>query len=589
MRQATDNGRLIWLPVGMTLIFVAAGLSQARVQVLDRATVLYQAEETRRYVVSRTELARRGTIYSADGKIVAQSEDAFVLGVDYSKAPHSPGFFMALGAAAGIAPTEISQPAAAGLKSRVWRQRMTSEQAAEVQAVKQSWRADGVSLHRDMRRLYPLSESMACVVGTVRDGNPLSGIELGENAVLEGRNGLQAGMVDRTGAWLPSRMSETKRSRQNGQSVTLTVDSVLQVEATQAVRQAVEKTKAERGVAIVMDPKTGSVRAMACWPTYDPSGSNLQLGRYSDLNPAFQSIYEPGSTFKVLTLAKALDEGVVTPGSTVACGGTLKLNKYWAIHCDREHGAHGTSGIERAIAKSCNVSAATWALKVGYNDMVHYVEDLGLLERPGTGMPGEVRGQFNYKEYAKPLQIAQVGFGQSLSSTPLALCSAYAMLANGGVRMHPRVLDEVGGVRQPIAKGETILKPETADRVLHLMESVIQSDEGTGSKLRIPGYRLAGKTGTAQKIGGGKSGGHVASFVGFVPAQEPHAVILVMIDQPKGAQYYGGQVAGPVFRQLAQAVIRRDRIPADSQPARKKSPMKVEVSAKPTTTGIPNR
>jgi cell division protein FtsI/penicillin-binding protein 2 len=393
-------------------------------------------------------------------------------------------------------------------------------------------------------------------------------------------------------------MVETKRSRRNGQSVSLTIDSTLQIAATQAVRQAVEKYHAERGVAIVMDPHTGSVRAMANWPTFDPNGSNAAMGKISDLNPSFMSVYEPGSTFKVLTLAKALDSGVITDGTTVTCNLTLKLNKYWAIHCDKKHGAHGVCSLERAIAKSCNVSAATWALRVGYTDMVHYIEDLGLLQRPGSGLPGEVKGQFNYKEYAKPLQIAQLGFGQSINSTPLALCSAYAMIANGGIRMTPRLIDEVSGVRQPIQPGKQMVKPEVAAKVMHLMESVIQSDEGTGAKLRIPGYRLAGKTGTAQKFDkkthSMAGGGHVASFVGFVPAQSPHAVILVMVDNPQGEQYYGGQVAGPVFRELAQALIRRDRIPpsqviSHAKPVAVKPHLDVEVSAKPVNRGNPVR
>lgn len=586
--RRAENRRVILLPWGIAALFVGAAVSQGRVQVAQRDEILHKAEETRRFVVSRTEIARRGTIFSADGKILAQSEDAYVLGLDYSKIPHSPSFFMALGGAAGIAPSEMQQAALAGLGNRTWRRRMTSEQAVEVKAVKASWRADGVSLHRDLQREYPLAEATAGVLGSVREGKALTGIEAAMNDVLEGKDGKREGMVDRTGAWLPSRMTQAQQDRKNGRGIGLTIDSNLQVAATNAVRKSVEANKADRGVAIAMDPRTGDILAMANWPTFDPNGGNATLGeRVSDLNPNFQSIFEPGSTFKILTLAKALDEGVVDDKSVVTCRLTLPIGKAWEIHCDRKHGAHGLCGIERAIAKSCNVSAATWALRIGYPDMVKYIENLGLLERSVLGMPYEVRGRFNYGEYAKPLQIAQVGFGQSLNATPVALCSAYAMLANDGVRPLPRLVSEVSGVPLAIKPGQRMVKPEVARKMMRLMESVIQSDEGTGATLRIPGYRLAGKTGTAQKTNlDTKSmigGGYVSSFVGYVPAERPRAVILVMIDNPKG-QYYGSKVAGPVFRELASAIIHRFDLPRSD--GRR---LEVEISAKPAPRGNPTR
>jgi cell division protein FtsI/penicillin-binding protein 2 len=587
-RRRAENRRVLLLPWGVAALFIGAAVSQGRVQVTEREQIIHKAELTRRFVVSRTESARRGTIFSMDGKILAQSEDAYVLGLDYSKIPHSSSFFMALGNASGIAPSEMQQAAFAGLASRTWRRRMTGEQAAEVKAVKSSWRADGVSIHRDLQRDYPLAEATAGVLGAVREGKAVNGIEAAMNDVLEGKDGKRSGMVDRTGAWLPSRMTDATEDRKNGRGIVLTLDSNLQVAATNAVRKSVEANKADRGVAIAMDPHTGDILAMANWPTFDPNGGNTSLGeQVSDLNPNFQSIFEPGSTFKILTLAKALDEGVVDDKTVVTCRLILKIGKAWQIGCDRKHGAHGPCNLERAIAKSCNVSAATWALRVGYPEMVRYIEDLGLLQRSGLGMPYEVRGRFNYGEYAKPLQIAQVGFGQSLNATPIALCSAYAMLANDGIRPLPRLVSEIGGTPLTPEPGKKIVKPEVARKMMHIMEAVIQSDEGTGATLRIPGYRLAGKTGTAQKTNlNTKSmvgGGYVSSFVGYVPAEKPRAVVLVMIDNPK-AQYYGSKVAGPVFREIASAIIHRFDIPR-SGGAR----LKVEISAKPAPRGNPTR
>jgi cell division protein FtsI/penicillin-binding protein 2 len=175
-------------------------------------------------------------------------------------------------------------------------------------------------------------------------------------------------------------------------------------------------------------------------------------------------------------------------------------------------------------------------------------------------LPFEANGLFNYDEYAKPLQLATLGFGQSISTTPICLASAFCMLANHGIQMKPRLIAKVGDkVMPPVSTGRR-LSADAADKTIGLMEAVVQDKSGTGYTLRIPGYRLAGKTGTAQRIGGGAKGGYVSNFVGFVPAPNPKAMILVMINNPKGGAYYGASVAGPVFENLARSVIRRYHI-----------------------------
>ncbi|HEY0867712.1 MAG TPA: penicillin-binding protein 2, partial [Fimbriimonas sp.] len=337
-------------------------------------------------------------------------------------------------------------------------------------------------------------------------------------------------------------------------------DSDLQALAAAAVRQAVAKHKAEDGVAIILDPKNGDLLALASAPTfapYQPDGTDGDLSSNSGYNPAYMGVLEPGSTFKILTLAKALDEGKATMSSHFYCGGTLAINSAWQVHCDLHGGtrAHGQLDPVLAIAKSCNVWSGTWALQIGREKYLQYVKDLGLLKKTELGLPQETQGLFNYDEYAKPLQLATLGFGQSITTSPVALIGAFGMLANGGIRMEPRLIKRTGTKDVPLKEGKRIVKEETARHVLQAMEAVVQSDAGTGKSLRIPGYRLGGKTGTAQKIGGGKKG-YVANFVGFVPANDPKAVILVMINQPKAGSYYGATVAGPVFVQLAKGVIR---------------------------------
>jgi cell division protein FtsI/penicillin-binding protein 2 len=327
-----------------------------------------------------------------------------------------------------------------------------------------------------------------------------------------------------------------------------------------------------------MDPKTGDILAMASWPSFDPNRPiepATGRKRTPEFNSAYMSALEPGSTFKILSLAKALDEGVVQPNEDYYCRGTMTVGKT-TIACDREHGSHGLIDPKMAIARSCNLAAATWAMRVGQEDFYKFIRQTGLLEKPGLGLPRESIGLYNEKEYAKQLQLANNGFGQSLNATPLALCAAFASLANEGKRVHPRLVAKVGEMPTPINPGSQVVSAESAQTVLRMMRAVLESDRGTGKSLRIPGYAIGGKTGTAQKknfdTGSMKGGGYVSNFIGFVPAEKPEAVVLVMVDNPKGGSYYGSTVAGPAFKSIAQSVIRRLRIPptvalSDPEPA----------------------
>jgi cell division protein FtsI/penicillin-binding protein 2 len=544
--------------------FVIAALSQAKVQVLDRNKIIDRATQTDRFMISRVEPAKRGVIYTSDGKALAQDEDTRVLNVDFRKVPHTPAFFMDVSAATGIPASEFIQLADSGLKTRTWRQPISSAEAQELQQVKTSWRADGISLAPSGKRNYPLAESAAGLTGVRREGKSQGGLESGDNQVLSGVNGRKIGLVDRSGQFLPMRLDSKTVPKLDGQDITLSIDSELQVVASNAIRQAVEQNKADQGVAIVIDPRTGDLLAMANWPSYDPNtlGESDNAQQKYGFNPNYMAVLEPGSMFKILTLAKAFDLGVVTDSDTVYCHGTLSVGKR-TISCDSHHGnrAHGLLDPTMAIAKSCNVSAATWALRIGYDNYVHYMESLGIMSKPHIGMPGERAGLFNYNDPAQELHLATLGFGQSVNATPVQLASAFAMLANNGMRMQPRLIKKVGQRETPAIQMGQIVKPEAAQHVLRIMQSVIESDAGTGKSLRIPGYILGGKTGTAQKVNNVthsmKGGGYVSNFVGFVPGDKPQAVILVMVDNPKAGQYYGASVAGPVFQQLAKSVIRR--------------------------------
>lgn len=580
-RKPRDKVRLSYAPVLMLAGFGGAALSQLRVQLFERDAVLQKGIESHRFVVERTERAKRGLIVSADGRQLAAEEEACELVVDFRKVPNSPAFFMDLGAASGRPASEFQQLYAAGVKSRTWQERLSPAQAQRVLAVKAKWRADGISAARLGERYYPLGEAASCLVGYLRDGEPKGGLELALESRLAGEDGMTIGMVDRQGDFLPLRKDPESRPKTDGARIDLTIDSELQLAAASSVRAAVESNKADQGCAVVVDPKTGNVLAMANWPSFDPSYSASAVAPttpFSDFNPAIMARLEPGSTFKILTLALGLDEHAVTIDEKIDCKGSWKVWPTRDVHCDAHGGRrdHGLIDSVEAIARSCNVSAAHWALDIGYEPFTAFLKQAGLLDKPGVGLPGEIAGGYNEKEYAKRLQLATFGFGQSLTVTPLSLCSAFSMLANGGVRMPPRLVDRIGGKPVPAKEPQRLVSEDSARQVLIAMEQVFTSEHGTGKSLRIPGYRLAGKTGTAEKrdkkTGTVGQGGYVSNFIGFVPAENPKAAILVMIDNPKMGRYYGGTVAGPVFVDIAKSVIRRYGIPrsapATSEPAK---------------------
>lgn len=550
-------GRFAWL---MTGLFGLTACSQVYAQVIHASTTLKEARKVNRFEVTRKELAHRGDILSSDGQVLAQSQDQFEFSLDLTKVPHVPGFYVEIANAAGVSGSDIASAVERKKKRIEWSRPLDDRQAESVSEVRTKWRADGVSLARETRRIYPLGESFGSILGTLSETEPDGGIEKTMHDTLAGQDGVKIGLVDRSGAFLPTRMFEGTKEKVEGKPVQLTLDADLQTAAMQYVREAVEANQATSGIAIVMDPHTGDIQAMANWPSADPASGKPILG----FNQNYSEVYEPGSTFKILTLAKALDMGVTQLEDTINCTGEFHFGKSYRVRCDEHHGhrGHGVIDSELAIAKSCNVRAAQWALAVKYPNMVQYIQQLGLTKKTDVGVTHEVAGLFDMNEVAKQLQIANVGFGQSISCTPLGLASAFSMIGNGGIRMQPRLIKLVGDKATPVRESSRIVTKQTADSVLHLMESVIQSDAGTGKSLRIPGYRLAGKTGTAQKIGA-KNGGHVSSFIGFVPAVNPQAMILVMIDDPRGAAYYGASVAGPVFRRLAEDVIRIHQITPD--------------------------
>ncbi len=534
--------------------FVAAALTQANLQIVNAGKVLKLAKATHNDTVDKNVPARRGSIATSDGKVLAQCLDSYELGISFSKSPQSPGFAVDMAMATGRPASAFVAGPGEERTYKMFQTPLTGAQARAVKAVRKKWWADGVSLVPVLDREYPMGSAASNIVGMMRGDDAITGLERSLNSKLMGKAGKLVGIVDRTGLFLPTDGIKGTEPV-DGADIVLTIDSTLQSLAAAALRQAVESHAATRGSVVILDPKTGDILALASWPGYDPEGA---IHKGSDLETGTMADLEPGSTFKVLTLAEALDTHAVNTDWHSVCPGQVEVTRGHFVRCDEHHGnrAHGPVDLDGAISRSCNVSAVGWAQAVGRQKMLDMMQKLGLFDKPGTGLPGEVAGFYNVNDKGYVMQLANFGFGQALASTPAALADAYSTLANEGLRMKLRLIKSVNGKETPVEPAGQVFSASTCDLVRSYMRSTVEMPYGTGYALRVDGYTLAGKTGTAQKVGS-KSSGHVASFVGFVPAEKTRAVILVMVDNPKKGGYYGAEVAGPVFHDLAKAVIKR--------------------------------
>lgn len=562
-----------WAAIAMSSAFGAAALSQLNAQVLSAGSIVDKATTLGRYKKESRIAPQRGDVVTQDKQILARTLVSYEFFVNFAKVPQSRAFFADLGAAAGVSPAELEAASAVQPRTAFYRELLTASQGAAVERVRDLYRADGVSLRKIVHREYPFGKQTSAILGTFRvplnpdtdkpildeKGNTLpetgqNGLEEGLNRALSGTEGIKVGVKDSDGNFLPLRLQKSVPCK-DGARIELTLDSSLQRLAAEQIETAVRTNQATTGVAIVMDLKQGDILAMAQYPAYDPM-KNLAA---HDFNAATMLILEPGSTFKILTLAEALERGKAEVGERINSSGTLT---YRGVTVHDAHPVAGAVTQERAIAESSNVLAATWATRLGREGMRSFLARSGLTSPTNIGLPRESRGSYIASDQSIS-QTMVMGFGQGFRSTPLAFLSAFSAIGSEGRRIVPRLINKIDDrLIQPV-KQDQLFRPEIANYVLSLMEGVFHRG-GTGAHLQIPGYRLAGKTGTAEKKGSA-TGGYVANFVGFVPAEKPRAIVLVMVDNPL-REHFGGQVAGPVFRELARSLIQRYHItPLDAQ------------------------
>ena len=543
------------------------------------------SQQTRRTVVT----ASRGTIYDASGNILAISASAETIilsPLEIDQAVNSkttPVSWTKDSLAAGLA--DILGKDAASIRKRmentesqyeVIQLRAEEDVAAKVRAYVDENDIVGVHLVADSKRYYPYGSLAAQVIGFVGTENTgLYGLEAYYEEELEGQSGLVISAKDKAENDMLYTYEQYFAAKDGG-DLTLTLDATIQYYLEKGMESMLDKFSAANGAAgVVLNAKTGGIMAMASYPNYDLNDfstvqdktllerierkestlADMQLLQWR--NKALNDTYEPGSTFKILTLAAALEEGVVDKTTTVNCGGSVTISGY-TIHCSNKNG-HGLQTLTQSVGNSCNPAFINYGLRVGNEKFYQYMESFGLMNTTGVDLGGEAVGVFASPSSFTQLDLACYAFGQNFTVTPLGLIAAQAACVNGGYLHTPylveRITDSEGSVvyRHDDTPVRQVISEETSATVRECLEYVVAS--GTGKNGQVAGYRIGGKTGTADK---GQTGDVVVSFLCFAPADDPQVIMLITMDTPSratGVYVSGGNMVAPTASSVMSEIL----------------------------------
>jgi len=552
----------------LTLVLVLASvwICAIAVRLVDLQIVRHRhfvelAERQQQKVIEVS--SSRGTVYDARGRSLAVSVPVDSVYAEPRSIPDPRAVARAL--AATIPGLDASELAATLSKERAWvwvARKLDAPRAAAVRALD----LPGIGFVEETKRYYPNRELAASVLGFAgMDDHGLAGLEQVFDREVAGRPIRRTLLRDarrETAAPVDQPFTEARP----GRDLFLTLDASIQHIAEQELRRTVDEHQARWGSTVILDPNTGAVLAMATYPGFDPNRFNeLEPQRWR--NRAIQDAYEPGSTFKVITAAAALEANLIDPADELDC----LMGEIWIDrHRIRDHKPFGLLTFRDVIAKSSNVGAIKVGLLVGGPRLQRTIQAFGFGRPTGIDLPGENTGQIHPLDGGSSLATAYASFGQGLSLTPLQLANAVAAVANGGTLWQPYVVASIGagdGEPRVYRRPQVLDRPlsEATARQLERILEVVASPEGTGQAAMVPGYRVAGKTGTAQTAedGGYSKTRFVASFVGFAPARHPVVAAAVVIDEPRLPAYHGGQVAAPAFRAMVERILRQLDVPPD--------------------------
>lgn len=420
--------------------------------------------------------------------------------------------------------------------------KVTLETAAKVKALE----LEGIGELPDTRRSYPQGDMAGQVIGAVgSEGQGLTGLEMGEESVLRGEDGERRIVNDALGE--PIR-TETVKEASDGEDVQLTLDPMIQEKAEQVLKEVGETYSPKGATAIVVDPRNSQVLAMANWPPVNPADLS-EVSNEDLMNKATGLNYEPGSTFKAFTVSAALEEGLVTPTTEFTLPPTIQVADR-TIKDAEERGTENMT-VGQILARSSNVGAVTIGLKVGAEKFSKWIDRFGFGRRTGVQFPGEEKGIVPALGEYSGSTMGNLPMGQGLAVTPMQMVAGYTAIANNGILRPPQLIKRVGEEEVHEPQGHRVISARVATEVREMLEGVL-GPEGTASEVSVPGYTLAGKTGTAQvaENGGYSKTNYIASFIGMAPALHPQFLCAVIVDEPQG-EIYGGSVAAPAFGQIA--------------------------------------
>jgi cell division protein FtsI (penicillin-binding protein 3) len=485
----------------------------------------------------------RGSVFDRHGHELAASEDAATIYATPYQVKDPPRTADKLATILGLSKAEVLSSLTAESGFSYVAHKVDVPTAARIARL----RLAGIGELPDSRRTYPQGQLAGQVIGAVGEENQgLTGLEAGENSVLKGADGERRIVKDALGE--PIRL-ETTTEASDGKSIQLTLDPAIQAETERALAE-VGSTFAPKGAtAIVTDPRSSQILAMANWPPV--SLTDLSSTSPEDLlNRATGFTYEPGSTFKAFTVSAALEEKLVTPETSFTLPPSIQVADRTIE--DAEPRGTETLSVAEILSHSSNVGAVTIGLGLGSDRFSRWIDRFGFGRPTGVQFPGEEQGIVPALDEYSGSTMGNLPIGQGLSVTPMQMVAGYTAIADGGILHRPQLIEKVDGEAVHAPRGRRVIEPQVAEQVRTMLEGVL-APGGTASEVSVPGYTLAGKTGTAQVAENGtySETKFVASFIGFAPAQDPRLLVAVIVDQPSGENYYGGSVAAPAFGKIA--------------------------------------
>ena len=549
--------------LGIFLIFIVIILKVFYIEVIDYKKLNKYASNlwSRNLPIK----ADRGIIYDRNGEILADNATTTSLVVIPNQIKDKKGTTKKLSEILNVSYEDMYKHI--NKKTSIERvhpegRRLSYEIADKIKSLK----LDGVYLVKESKRVYPFDSYMAHTLGFVGiDNQGLSGIELTYNDYLTGEDGAIKYFSDAKGNKL--RLGEIYEQPQNGMNITLTINNEIQTSLERELSNAVTKYSPDRAVGLVMDPNSGEILAISARPNFSQENYKNYSIEEINRNLPVWATYEPGSTFKIITLSAALQENKVDlDKDTFTDTGAIKVENA-TLHCWK-HGGHGKETFLQVVENSCNPGFVVLGQRLGKDTLFDYIEKFGFGKKTGVDLNGESTGILFDRSKVGPVELATTAFGQGVSVTPIQQVTAVSAAINGGTLYKPYIVKSINEPETNTVIKENkkeivrnVISKETSEKVRYALESVVAN--GSGRTSYIDGYRVGGKTGTAQKVENGRymNNNYILSFIGFLPADNPQVVVYIAIDNPKGTVQYGGTTVGPLSKAVLKDCIKALNIP----------------------------